>query len=67
MHAARTAVRGRVFGLFITVGGLLGNLSHWIVGAAVGLGYGAASYYPSYSYDSGYYPSAYSSGCTCGY
>ncbi|TMJ04533.1 MAG: hypothetical protein E6G97_06155 [Alphaproteobacteria bacterium] len=39
-----------------------------LLGAAVGLGYGAASYYPySYGYDAGYYPSAYSSGCTCGY
>jgi len=28
-------VRGRVFGLFITVGGLVGNLSHWIVGNEV--------------------------------
>src|SRR2546430_4646408 len=26
---------GRVFGLFITVGGLFGNLSHWIIGDAV--------------------------------
>ena len=26
------AVRGRVFGLFITIGGLLGNLAHWIMG-----------------------------------
>ena len=26
------SVRGRVFGLFITIGGLLGNLSHYIVG-----------------------------------
>jgi len=25
-------VRGRVFGLFITVGGLVGNLAHWLVG-----------------------------------
>jgi len=25
-------VRGRVFGIFITVGGLLGNLAHWVMG-----------------------------------
>ena len=32
MDAVPDAVRGRVFGLFITIGGLLGNLSHYIVG-----------------------------------
>jgi MFS family permease len=32
MEAVPDAVRGRVFGLFITVGGLVGNLSHWLVG-----------------------------------
>ena len=32
MESVPDAVRGRVFGLFITIGGLLGNLSHWIVG-----------------------------------
>ncbi|MEW6157383.1 MAG: MFS transporter [Verrucomicrobiota bacterium] len=32
MEAVPDAVRGRVFGLFITVGGLIGNVSHWIVG-----------------------------------
>jgi MFS family permease len=35
MQSVPDGVRGRVFGLFITVGGLLGNLSHWIVGEAV--------------------------------
>jgi MFS transporter, FSR family, fosmidomycin resistance protein len=35
MQSVPDAVRGRVFGLFITVGGLLGNLSHWVVGVAV--------------------------------
>ena len=35
MQSVPDAVRGRVFGLFITVGGLIGNLSHWIVGEAV--------------------------------
>ncbi len=32
MEAVPDAVRGRVFGIFITFGGLLGNLSHWIIG-----------------------------------
>ncbi|HTD66849.1 MAG TPA: MFS transporter [Candidatus Limnocylindria bacterium] len=32
MESVPDAVRGRVFGLFITIGGLLGNLSHWLVG-----------------------------------
>ncbi|PAW77768.1 MAG: hypothetical protein B9S33_20085 [Pedosphaera sp. Tous-C6FEB] len=32
MEAVPDAVRGRVFGLFITVGGLLGNIAHWFVG-----------------------------------
>ena len=31
-EAVPDAVRGRVFGLFITVGGLISNLSHWLVG-----------------------------------
>jgi len=35
MEAVPDAVRGRVFGLFITVGGLIGNASHWAVGAWV--------------------------------
>jgi len=32
MEAVPDEVRGRVFGLFITVGGLIGNASHWVVG-----------------------------------
>ncbi|MEN9576307.1 MAG: hypothetical protein RL514_4162 [Verrucomicrobiota bacterium] len=32
MEAVPDAVRGRVFGLFITVGGILGNLAHWFAG-----------------------------------
>ena len=44
MQAVPDAVRGRVFGLFITVGGLIGNSSHWVVGAWVKqLGVKAAS------------------------
>lgn len=32
MEAVPDAVRGRVFGLFLTLGGLVGNSSHWMVG-----------------------------------
>ncbi len=32
MEAVPDAVRGRVFGLFITVGGILGNVAHWFAG-----------------------------------
>jgi len=46
MEAVPDAVRGRVFGLFITVSGLIGNLSHWIVGVLV-KGIGAAAYSPT--------------------
>jgi len=35
MQSVPDAVRGRVFGLFITVGGLGGNVSHWITGEQV--------------------------------
>ncbi|MSU34997.1 MAG: MFS transporter [Pedosphaera sp.] len=35
MQAVPDAIRGRFFGLFITVGGFFGNLSHWIVGGWV--------------------------------
>jgi FSR family fosmidomycin resistance protein-like MFS transporter len=35
MESVPDVVRGRVFGLFITIGGLLGNLAHWLVGDAV--------------------------------
>jgi MFS family permease len=52
MESVPDAVRGRVFGLFITIGGLLGNLSHWIAGDAVKrLGKNAATiegYFPLY-------------------
>jgi len=49
MESVPDAVRGRVFGLFITVGGLIGNLSHWIVGTRV-RSLGSAAYSPQ-----GYY------------
>jgi MFS family permease len=45
MESVPDSVRGRVFGLFITIGGLIGNLSHWAVGAAV-KGLGSAAYSP---------------------
>ncbi len=35
MQSVPDAVRGRVFGLFMTVGGLIGHLSHWTIGAWV--------------------------------
>jgi len=33
MESVPDAVRGRIFGLFITVSGLVANLSHWLVGS----------------------------------
>lgn len=35
MSAMPHHFRGRVFGIFITVGGIVGNLAHWIAGAYV--------------------------------
>ena len=32
MLAVHDSVRGRAFGLWITIGGLIGSLSHWLVG-----------------------------------
>jgi MFS family permease len=44
MQSVPDAVRGRAFGLWITIGGLIGNLSHWLVGRWVeGSGPRAAS------------------------
>lgn len=44
MQSVPDAVRGRVFGLFITAGGMVGNLSHWIAGAQVkGMGEAASA------------------------
>ena len=52
MLAVHDSVRGRAFGLWITVGGLLGNLSHWLVGHQVesfGVSAGQSeTYYPLY-------------------
>lgn len=53
MQSVHDSVRGRVFGLFITIGGLCGNLAHWVVGHWVkDLGsraYTAESYYSLYA------------------
>jgi MFS family permease len=35
MESVPDAVRGRVFGFFITIGGLTGNLAHWFAGHQV--------------------------------
>jgi len=52
MEAVPDAVRGRVFGFFITAAGLVGNSSHWVVGNRVkALGeraYSADGYYSLY-------------------
>ena len=52
MESVPDAVRGRVFGVFVMAGGVIGNLSHWVVGAKVKqLGAAASSvsaYFPIY-------------------
>jgi MFS family permease len=53
MEAVPDAVRGRVFGLFVMGGGVIGNLSHWAVGMKVKhLGEAAHTvnaYFPAYT------------------
>jgi MFS family permease len=53
MESVPDAVRGRVFGLFVMGGGVIGNLSHWAVGLKVKqLGEAAHSvnaYLPAYT------------------
>ena len=53
MESVHDSIRGRVFGLFITAGGLFGNFSHWAMGHWVKrLGPNAAShasYYPIFA------------------
>ncbi len=53
METVHDSVRGRVFGFFITIGGFIGNLSHWLVGDWVkrlGTRAGSAvSYYPIFT------------------
>ena len=53
MEAVPDAVRGRVFGIFVMGGGVIGNLSHWLVGAQVkrlgATADTASAYYPIYA------------------
>lgn len=53
MESVPDHVRGRVFGLFITFGGLFGNISHWAVGVMVKhlgpRGSEVSSYFPIYN------------------
>ena len=53
METVHDSVRGRVFGLFITIGGLVGNLSHWVVGSWVqrlgARAFSPGSYFPLYA------------------
>lgn len=57
MESVPDAVRGRAFGFFITAAGMIGNLSHWLMGSWVkGLGeraHTASAYYPLYGILSG--------------
>ncbi len=52
MESVPDAVRGRVLGIFVMTGGVIGNLSHWVVGAKVKhLGeaaHSAGAYFPVY-------------------
>jgi MFS family permease len=54
MESVPDAVRGRVFGIFITFGGLLGNVAHWAAGAMVKRmgpdASAAASYFLTYGF-----------------
>ena len=53
MESVPDSVRGRVFGVFITVGGLIGNISHWAVGVWVRhmgqSAYSVSGYFPTYT------------------
>jgi MFS family permease len=53
MESVHQSVRGRAFGFFITIGGVVGNLAHWVMGLWVAqLGPRSAivaSYYPIYA------------------
>ena len=52
MQVVHDSVRGRAFGLWITIGGLVGSLSHWLIGGWVeALGERAhtpSGYFPHY-------------------
>ena len=54
MESVPPEVRGRVFGLWITIGGLLGNLAHWLSGSWVesmgSKSTAAANYYGVYAW-----------------
>jgi FSR family fosmidomycin resistance protein-like MFS transporter len=58
MQSVSDRVRGRMFGLFITLSGLVGNLAHWMSGRWVkALGQNAhevSSYYPLYGLLAGF-------------
>jgi FSR family fosmidomycin resistance protein-like MFS transporter len=53
MESVHKSVRGRAFGFFITIGGVVGNLAHWLMGLWVerlGARAGVVSaYYPIYA------------------
>lgn len=53
MESVPDAVRGRALGIFVMAGGIIGNLSHWLVGAKVKkMGDSAAlahTYFPLYA------------------
>ena len=53
MESVPDAVRGRVFGIFVMGGGIIGNLSHWLVGEKVKhldeAAHATESYYPIYA------------------
>ncbi len=53
MESVPDAVRGRIYGMFITVGGLVGQISHWLVGRQVkqmgDAAHAVESYFPIYS------------------
>jgi MFS family permease len=52
MESVHASVRGRAFGFFITIGGVVGNLAHWVMGLWVELLGSRANtpsaYYPIY-------------------
>lgn len=52
MESVHQSVRGRAFGFFITIGGVVGNLAHWLMGLWVerlgARAQTASAYYPIY-------------------
>ena len=53
MESVPDEVRGRVFGLFVMGGGVIGNLSHWVVGVKVkqlgAAAHSVSAYFPTYA------------------